>query len=267
MPGKQHVFWFLTIPAASWSAPAAVPNGIKWIKGQKEIGESGFEHWQLVCGYCSRQSLRSAKLLWPSTAHLEPCRSAAADAYVWKEETRVHGSQFELGLKPHNPAVKTDWEMVWKAAIEGRMLEIPASVRIQHYRTLRAITGDHSPCLPIVRKCYVFWGKSGTGKSRRAWEEAGELAYAKGSRTKFWDGYQGESSVIIDEFRGGIDVTYLLRWLDRYPVRVEIKGSSMPLSMKTCWITSNISPVHWYPDLDDDTLDALKRRLDIIYFP
>jgi len=90
--------------------------------------------------------------------------------------------------------------------------------------------------------------------------------YSKDPRSKFWCGYQGEEHVIIDEFRGGIDIAHLLRWLDRYPVRVEIKGSSKPLVARTVWVTSNLPPVKWYPDVDEDTLNALLRRLKVTEF-
>jgi len=63
----------------------------------------------------------------------------------------------------------------------------------------------------MVRTCWVYWGRTGTGKSRRAWDEAGVDAYPKDPRTKFWCGYFGQANVIIDEFRGGIDVAHLLR--------------------------------------------------------
>ncbi len=106
---------------------------------------------------------------------------------------------------------------------------IPANVRVVNYRTIRAIGSDYSRAAGMERQCMVFWGKTGTGKSRRAWDEAGLDAYCKDPRTKFWDGYQDEENVVIDEFQGGIDISHLLRWLDRYPVRVEIKGASKPL--------------------------------------
>ena len=118
----------------------------------------------------------------------------------------------------------------------------------------------------MERTCYVFWGPSGLGKSRRAWDEATLEAYSKNPRTKWWDGYRGQPNVVIDEFRGGIDVSYLLRWLDRYPVCVEIKGSQLPLDATTFWITSNLDPRSWYPDLDEDTKQALLRRLTITHF-
>lgn len=70
----------------------------------------------------------------------------------------------------------------------------------------------------------------------------------------------------MDEFRGGIDISHLLRWLDRYPVIVECKFGAVTFSAKTIWITSNIHPRDWYPDLDQETKDALVRRLEITHF-
>lgn len=85
--------------------------------------------------------------------------------------------------------------------------------------------------------------------------------YIKNPRTKWWDGYQGEANVIIDEFRGSIDVSYLLRWLDRYPCSVEKKGGSLPLRATNFWITSNLDPMMWFLDIDEQTRLAFMRRL------
>jgi len=185
---------------------------------------------------------------------------------VWKENTRVDGTQFEFGQKPIQRNSKPEWEQIWESAKKGDYQSIPASIRVQSYRTLRTIFSDYSTAVGMERTCYVFWGRSGTGKSRRAWEEAGMEAYCKDPRTKFWDGYGSEKNVVIDEFRGGIDIAHLLRWLDRYPVRVEIKGSSKPLLCERIWITSNLSPREWYPGLDSDTAEALSRRLTVTHF-
>ena len=72
--------------------------------------------------------------------------------------------------------------------------------------------------------------------------------------------------LMLDEFRGGIDVSHILRWLDRYPVSVETKGGSRPLLASKIWITSNLDPRSWYPDLDEDTKEALLRRMNITHF-
>lgn len=148
----------------------------------------------------------------------------------------------------------------------GDYESIPADIRVPHYRTLRTISSHYSKPVGMVRTCHVFWGPTGTGKSRKAWEDAGLDAYPKDPRTKWWDGYIGQQHVVIDEFRGCIDISHLLRWIDRYPFLVEIKGSTIPLICDEIWITSNLHPEKWYPDIDADTYGALLRRLNITHF-
>lgn len=189
-------------------------------------------------------------------------KSIAAEQYVWKEESRV-GEQFELGTKSIKRNSSEDWELVRQYAVEGTLDLIPADIFVRYYGNLRNIMADHAKPVACERIVTVYWGKTGVGKSRRAWEEAGMEAYAKDPRSKFWYGYRGEKKVIIDEFRGGIDVAHLLRWLDRYPVSVELKGSSRPLQATHIWITSNLPPGKWYPELDRETDQALLRRLRV----
>ena len=173
-------------------------------------------------------------------------------------------------VRARSPSIKRndphDWDLIWEMAVAGDLGAIPAQIRVQSYRTLRAIGADFAKPVGMVRTCQVYWGRTGTGKSRRAWEEAGLDAYVKDPNTKFWCGYRGQGAVVIDEFRGRIDVSHLLRWLDRYPVNVEIKGSSCPLAATAFWITSNVDPRQWYPDLDSETLSALLRRFNITNF-
>jgi len=264
MARRQGVFWLLTIPESMFEPK--LPSGCAWIKGQKEEGgTTGYRHWQVIVALQKKGSIAAIKSIF-GNCHGELSRSEAANEYVWKEDTRVEGTCFEFGAKPIRRNSRVDWDSVWESAKSGNLCEIPANVRVVSYRTLRAIGSDFSKAQPMERTCYVFWGKTGTGKSRRAWDEAGMEAYSKDPRTKFWDGYQSEQNVVIDEFRGGIDIAHMLRWLDRYPVRVEIKGSSRPLVSSKIWITSNISPESWYPEADQETVAALLRRLQVTEF-
>lgn len=264
MERRQGVYWLLTIPFNCFTP--WLPPGISYIKGQLERGEGGYLHWQLLIVCTRKASLAGLKRGFGPEAHCELSRSSASDEYVWKEDTRVPGTQFELGDKPHRRNSKEDWQRVWELAKTGDFEQIEASLRVQHYRTFRTIRSDYAKPVGMERTCFVFWGTTGTGKSRRAWDEAGMEGYPKDPRTKWWDGYAGHKHVVIDEFRGAIDVAHMLRWLDRYPVLVEVKGASVPLVATTIWITSNLDPRLWYPDIDEETKQALLRRLNITHF-
>lgn len=157
--------------------------------------------------------------------------------------------------------------MVFKNAKEGKLEDIPADILIRNYNSLKRINVDYMTNIPrdvIMAKC--FWGDSGSGKTRKAWEEATIEAYIKNPNTKWWDGYRGQHNVIIDEFTGRIDISYLLTWFDRYPCTVEVKGYSVGLKAINFWITSNLSPDEWYPDAKDEQKSALRRRLNITHF-
>lgn len=100
----QFRYWLVTLHHPEWE-PELFSEQIKYIKGQKERGsETGREHWQLIVYFKLKVTLARFKailqLKYPQTAskwHLEPSRSAAAEQYVWKEDTRI-GDMFELGV-------------------------------------------------------------------------------------------------------------------------------------------------------------------------
>ena len=264
---RQGIYWILTVPFADLPTPTSLPESCSWFRGQLEVGEGGFRHWQILVAFRRKSSLSAVKSLWP-TAHAELTRSDAAVAYVWKESTRVSGTQFEFGGKPFQRGSPVDWECVRTLAMSGELdsRDIPPDVFIRCYSALRKIAGDFAKPVGITRRIKVFCGPTATGKSRRAWDEAGFDAYPKNPNTKFWDGYRGHRHVVCDEYRGRIDISYLLTWTDRYPVLVEVKGSSVVLAAEAIWFTSNIHPRLWYPELDSATVDALLRRLEIVEF-
>lgn len=257
-------WWIGTIPRSSWNPH--LPNGILFLRGQPELGEGGYAHWQ-ICFYTEKKCrIPGAKrLLGVADAHVEATRSKSAVEYVWKEQSR-DGERFEFGEQPVCRSKKADWDQVWLHAVSGEVDKIPSDIRIRCYNAIRRIYADS--CVPVAmeRSVSVFWGKTGTGKSRRAWEEAGVDAYAKDPNSKWWDGYRDQEHVIIDEFRGRIDIAHVLRWFDRYPVCVETKGASRPLLAKKIWVTSNLHPECWYPELDPETRSALMRRINVEFF-
>lgn len=288
MPAPQFRYWILTIPHQNFEEPSELPQGVQWIKGQLERGhgrpqsqegegrgvspgrpsteEDGYLHWQVCVSFPKAVTLTYLKRIFGQQCHAEGTRSAAAEEYVWKDDTSM-GHRFELGRKAVKRNSDKDWDAVLTSAKAGRFEDIPSDVIIRCYGNLKKIHVDSLVPTEIVREVHVFWGKTGTGKSKRAWEEASFDAYPKDPNSKFWDGYRGQENVVIDEFRGAISISHMLRWLDRYPTIVEVKGSSVVFKAQRIWITSNLDPKDWYPDLDDETKAALRRRFtQVIHF-
>lgn len=261
--GKYYIF---TIPYGTEFYTDQLKDGVVWMKGQREIGESGYDHWQVMMCFAKKMRPGGVRKLFPNIHNELVMSLEACEEYVWKDETAVPGTRFEIGQKPLKRNCAKDWDTIREMAQNGQLDDIDSSVYICHYRSLKQIAVDHMKPLAEERRIKVFWGATGTGKSRKAWEEASWDAYPKDPNTKFWDGYSGQENVVIDEFRGRIDIAHILRWFDRYPVVVEVKGSSQVFKARNIWITSNLDPRAWYPELDTETKMALLRRLDITHF-
>lgn len=109
-----------------------------------------------------------------------------------------------------------------------------------------------------------IWGASGTGKSKIA-AEYNDIYWK--DDTKWWDGYDRHETVVIDDFRGyQMRFTYLLRLLDRYPMRVEVKGGYRQMNSKNIVITSIVHPEQIYSQVADldEPIRQLIRRIDKI---
>lgn len=104
---------------------------------------------------------------------------------------------------------------------------------------------------------FVIQGPTGTGKSKWCADNYPN-AYWK-QRGAWWDGYEGEETVIMDEFYGWIPFDTLLRIADRYPCMVETKGGQTQFLAKRLIITSNKRPDLWYKDV---YFDSFIRRVD-----
>lgn len=257
-------WWILTIPRDDWTIPASLPEPVRYIRGQLERGDdTGYEHWQLVANFRNTARLAMVKRIFGDTAHAEPTRSDAALAYVWKDDTRIPDSKFELGELPFQRNKSTDWQRVLDAAKRGDLdsPDIPPDVLVRHIGNLQTIRAEYSEPIAVDRAVSVLWGPTGTGKTFRAWQAAGVDAYLKDPSNKWWDGYRSQRCVIIDEFAGDIPITSLLRWTDRYPLRGEVKRTTVALNYEHIWITSNLHPNDWYPEANVLHKDALMRRM------
>lgn len=258
----QKKYWILTIAFSEFHPPRALPEGIEFIRGQAELGNGGFHHWQIVVAYTRYVTLSKIKTDFGRTAHAEPTRSAAANEYVFKEETKIAGTEFELGELALKRNSKTDWEKIRQSALNGHLHDIPGDIYIKHYANLRRIEKDNQTNKNRgVQQVHFLYGPTGTGKSHLAHELVGECYYEKQPSTKWFDGYNGQSNVLIEEFRGEIGISHLLRWLDKYACSVEIKGGQVSLATTTWVITSNLSLRDCYPGIDEDSYHALLRRI------
>lgn len=116
-------------------------------------------------------------------------------------------------------------------------------------------------------KPVVIWlyGESGAGKSREARIIlAGIDTHVKNTDNKWWDGYDGQEGVILDDFRESWwSMVHMLGLLDRYAFQIEHKGGTRQFRAKYIVITS-IRPPQEYYQMENEPNKQLLRRIDEI---
>lgn len=88
------------------------------------------------------------------------------------------------------------------------------------------------------------WGKSGTGKTRYCVEKH-ESHYIKDG-TPWWDGYENQEAIILDDFEGCWNYRDFLRLLDRYKYQGQVKGGYVKINSPYIYITCEYPPEHFW---------------------
>ena len=138
--------------------------------------------------------------------------------------------------------------------------------------SLRPISLEFRP-----KTVHWYWGDTGTGKTKAAVTESLELAngseeniWVAGDSSKWFDGYHGQRIAIIDDIRAkNWSYDTLLRLLDGYSRRVEIKGGFTEFNPEVVFITASYPPDRTYAGTLEHhgSIEQLERRLtDIVEF-
>lgn len=243
--------------------------------GLESCPTTGLQHWQ---GYLetSRKTtiagIKSHGGLW-ATCHLE---RAIADWEANYDYCTKEGDEYLEFGDPMQAGKRTDLKNLAAAVMEGTsstseiLRENPHAFhlygrtldRLEDERLATTTRGLWAP--PDVQ---WYWGKTGAGKSRKAMEAASALGvplYRHSWDDKgWWDRYQLETSVILDEFRCQIPFHQLLTWLDGYQISVPRRGRKpLPLMATHIWITSSKHPRDCYdPEKIGEDVEQLLRRI------
>lgn len=238
-----------------------------------EVGEQGTPHIQGFVYFVNLKSRKQVSALL-RRAWLKRMAGSFADneAYCSKQ-----GQLIERGVPPKDKktraveggaSTKALWEEVWTSAKEGRVDDIPAELRVKHYKTIKEIRRDHMPKTEHASDVTGIWvyGQAGFGKTRWVWHHYPEL-YVKGVN-KWWDGYQGHDAVLVDDVDPDHKCMrcFFKHWADRYPFKAETKGGAMEIRPKTVIFTSQYSIEDCFPG-DQQTIDAMKRRCKVVHLP
>lgn len=222
---------------------------------QKEKGDSGTPHLQ---GYVyGRYRRLSAMKKLDAGAHWEPAKGSAKDntKYCTKEEGRLLGP-WVLGKEPRQGA-RSDLAELQELLDAGKPLTEVAKVQFNNYVKYSRGIEKYQLLMTKPRnwemEVLVYWGATGVGKTRQAFEEYPDAYYKSKSNgtNNWWDGYINQEVVVVDEFYGWFSWDFMLRLCDRYPLSVETKGGAVQFVAKKIIFTSNDHPRDWYKKMTE----------------
>lgn len=223
----------------------------------EEVGEKGTKHIQGYIEFANAISFESIKSKL-FRAHIEKRLGSSKQAsdYCKKENKFV-----EIGIRSVQ-GDRTDIKTIMDK-IKDKEFSIddhPNEYARYHVMIDKLITRSYLP-RSNPPEVYWFYGESGAGKTRTAVELYGVTnCYMKDS-SKWWDGYQQQHCIVIDDFMPkDCEEQYrdMLRLLDRYPYQGQVKGGYIHIDSPVIIITCEYEPSYLYTQTK---LTQMLRRL------
>ncbi len=264
MPSLQSCRWVFTLNGFH---PADTPTAwdhVKYCVWQKEKGETtSTQHLQGFVVFTKKHTLRSLKKL-NAQVHWEMMKGTVKqnETYCTKEDTRMEGP-WTLG-EMQGSGRRTDLEEIRLAVKRG---DSTAQIADEHFgtwcRNYRAIEVYRNLISTLRSKdtvAWSFWGDQGTGKTTRAIKTAIMYgSYYVKSPGRWWPRYEGQTTVVIDDYKGTMPAGELCRIVgNSYPYQVETKGGHVEFVSRLIIFTSILHPAWWYKTVA--WMDGLERR-------
>lgn len=230
----------------------------------------GFLYTHINQTHGARNLNKLAKLVnCEKPPHVEPMRGSVKDNeyYCSKENDLV-----KVGDEPAQGArgdikESCDEIMCGKRTAEEICVENPEFFH-QYGRTLDRIQeiAYRKRFRTEMTKGIWITGPSGSGKSHNAFQNFHpETHYNKNLCDEWWDGYTGQETVILNEFRGQIKFAELLDLCDKWPKTVKVRNKApVPFLAKTLIVTSVKKPEEIFIHQTGEPWEQFTRRFEVL---
>lgn len=228
-----------------------------------ETGENGTPHIQGYLYFKNKKSFKQLKKLIPR-AHVEQQNGSIQQAadYCRKdnnfEEVGVLPVKGNMSAKERTKRLR---EVPLSELVDSGELSMYSVASVKKARVILA--QENSAYTHNDTRGIWYYGEPGTGKSRKAREENPD-AFIK-SQNKWFCGYAGEKTIILDDLDTNVLGHYLKIWTDRYSCSGEVKGGTVNLQHELFIVTSNYHPDSLWSE-DPILCEAIKRRFKITRF-
>jgi len=234
----------------------------------KEVGTNSTPHLQgyLECPNGIRGT--SIRKLFNGRAHWEVRKGTAKQA---SEYCKKEGKFFEMGSLSAQ-GKRSDLEEIGAAVISGSSTrEIACTfpgTYIKYHKGIEALKFAAKGIFDFedrkTKPTVIWrWGSTGVGKTKGA-RDAHSSFYIKDG-TMWWNGYEQQEAIIIDDFDGKWPYRDLLRLLDYGPYQGQFKGGYVKVNSPYIYITCEYPPDQAFRNIDGDISQVIRRIDKVIH--
>lgn len=237
---------------------------------QEKCPNTGRLHWQGYAEFVGKKTYKQAgNVLGDTKMHFDKRKGSQeqAIAYCSKLESRIC-EPVTYGI-PARAGKRSDLEAVWAEIKQKRPLEelvenFPVQF-IKYQRGLNYVRDVIQEERKVKTTVIILWGHPDGGKTWDAMHAFGESCYKK-PNGQWWDRYDQQENVILDDYDGYINFREFLQLCDAYPHQIPFKGGFKKFNSKRIIITANIDPDVWYPNLCELSKRAFERRITARFY-
>lgn len=287
MAYRHWCFTDFTLTLLAKHATLGLPSHVNYLVGQREkCPETGKIHDQCYVELAKPMRMKQVQELvgWPNETHFESRKGTRDQArdYCMDADKRLaiegyDSGPWELG-KRKGQGRRTDIEEFVQYIQEKRPRTVLEAARanplvaLRYPRGLQMLQEAFQEDLPARQgtTTIVLFGQPGCGKSTGARYQSQLMnlsLYALPlhnalTATVWFDGYDNQETLLIDDYSGQIPYGLLLQLTDQFPMRVPVKGGFRPFFATRIYIISNKRPTEWHPN---QNYEALSRRVTWMY--
>jgi hypothetical protein len=234
----------------------------------KEVSTTGTPHLQGFCYFVNKKSMGQVKkIIGTLRVHLEIAKGSPAQnrEYCSKDQDFFEKGECpmdrEAVCKKARRAKKSKMllDTSMKTLVDEGEISLLSLPLVEKARTIYRRLG--SPVTTDGPRGIWIVGPPGTGKTHYVVTKEPVLYWKP--QNKWWDGYEGEEAILLDDLDSNCLGHYLKRWMDKYACTGEVKGGKVALQHKRFYVTSNYTPGQLWQD-DLMMREAIERRCEMI---
>lgn len=187
-------------------------------------------------------------------------------SYCEKSQTRLAGPWKSLTpptFKGRSPGLVAAADSIVAGADLGTIALSDPTTYARHARGLQELKHAVDTPRDWETACYILWGVTRSGKTSAVYNFYGaSKIFSKSGDAKWFNGYSGQPVALFDEFDwSAFKLPDVLKFMDRFPMLVEIKGLFVQFKPRVVIFSGNTDPHTWFAASEEEPRKAFFKRV------